>query len=280
MNRRIRTLARGWYPAGSTECLREIETFVDAWNPPRLSGDGFGGIVPHAGWTFSGKLAARVFYTLGSHRKADVVVLFGGHLGRKDLPHIVTEDCWETPFGDMAIDVNFATTLLGRLDMKKESPASGDNTMEVQLPLIKHFFPEAKLVAVRSPHSDRAVELGEEVVRIAREKGISIVAFGSTDLTHYGPNYGFTVKGVGPPSVEWVKKENDQRFIHEALKMDAGGLLSDAAEHSSACSAGGAASTVTTCTLLGATKGILIEHCTSYDLLPDQSFVGYAGIVY
>jgi AmmeMemoRadiSam system protein B len=115
---------------------------------------------------------------------------------------------------------------------------------------------------------------------VAQAKGISIVAIGSTDLTHYGPNYGFMAKGGGPKSVEWVKKENDQGFITEALRMDGEGLLKHAAEHYSACSAGAAASAVATSKKLGAGKGMLLEYYTSYDIMPDDSFVGYAGIVY
>ena len=135
-------------------------------------------------------------------------------------------------------------------------------------------------MAIRSPLSSKAMGLGEEVAHMAMAQGVSFVAIGSTDLTHYGPNYGYVVKGVGPPSVEWVKKENDQRFILEALRMDAEGLLRHAEENDSACSAGAAASAVAACKTMGAEKGKLLEYYTSYDILPDESFVGYAGIVF
>jgi AmmeMemoRadiSam system protein B len=122
--------------------------------------------------------------------------------------------------------------------------------------------------------------LGEEVARLAKEKGVSILAIGSTDLTHYGPNYGFVKKGLGPTAVEWVKKDNDKGFIDYALKMDTGGLLKHAEENDSACSAGAAASAIATCKELGAEKGTLVDYYTSYDIMPDDSFVGYAGIVF
>ena len=115
---------------------------------------------------------------------------------------------------------------------------------------------------------------------MAREEGISILAIGSTDLTHYGPNYGFLTKGIGPSAVEWVKKENDKGFIDRALEDGCGGLLKHAEENDSACSAGAAASAMATCKALGAEKGILLDYYTSYDIMPDDSFVGYAGIVY
>jgi hypothetical protein len=240
----------------------------------------FGGIVPHAGWFFSGRLAARVFHVLKSKRKVEVVVLYGGHLGTNEVPKIVMEESCETPFGEIEIHKGFSEKLMKRIDLKRESPSSGDNTVEVQLAMVKYFFPDAKMVAVRSPLSNVATELGKEVAEVAKGEGISILAIGSTDLTHYGPNYGYVAKGLGPPSVEWVKEVNDQRFIIEALRMNPEGLLRDAAENGSACSAGAAASAVTTCKTLGAEKGMLLEYYTSYDIMPDASFVGYAGIVY
>jgi AmmeMemoRadiSam system protein B len=278
---RKRILPRGWYPVDGKDCEKEIESYLEGWTPPQLpSSRGLGGIIPHAGWYFSGKLAARVFYTLKLSGKAEVVILYGGHLAAEDLPRIVTEEAWETPFGDMEIHTSFVRNLMKSVEMRRESSASADNTVEVQLAMVKYFFPDAKLVAVRSPLSVKAEALGKEVARIARGEGVSLIAIGSTDLTHYGPNYGFTGKGVGPASLEWVKKENDRGFIDRALKMDGEGLLKHAVENESACSAGAAISAMATCKALGAEEGILLDYYTSYDIMPDESFVGYAGILY
>jgi AmmeMemoRadiSam system protein B len=281
MNRRKRSLPRGWYPFDGKDCKGEIESYLEGWSPSQSQWiEGLGGIVPHAGWYFSGKLAVRVFYSLQLKRKVDVVVLYGGHLSSESLPQIVTEESWETPFGDIEIHTGFVKSLIKRIDSKKESPSSGDNTLEVQLAMVKYFFPDAKLLALRSPASLKAKELGEAVAETAQREGISVLAVGSTDLTHYGPNYGFLTKGIGPSAVEWVRKENDKGFVDRALKMDTEGLLKHAEENDSACSAGAAASAVATCKALGAKKGILLDYYTSYEILPDDSFVGYAGILF
>jgi AmmeMemoRadiSam system protein B len=281
MTRRQRILPRGWYPYEGKDCKRDIESYLEGWSfTQSQSVEGLGGIVPHAGWYFSGKLATRVFYSLKLKRKVDVVVLYGGHLPPEQLPLVVTEEKWETPFGDMEIHTEFVKSLMKRVDTKKESPQSGDNTMEVQLAMVKYFFPEAKLLALRSPSSLKAKELGEAVGEIAQKEGISILAVGSTDLTHYGPNYGFLSKGVGPKAVEWVRKENDKGFIDRALGMDIEGLLKHAEENDSACSAGAAASAMATCKALGAKKGLLLDYYTSYEIMPDDSFVGYGGILF
>ena len=281
MSRRARVLPRGWYPADKKECQQEIESYIEGWSPSQLHLiKGLGGIVPHAGWYFSGKLAARVFYSLKLKSKVEVVVLYGGHLSTEDFPRIVTEEACETPFGDIETHAGFIKNLMKRMDVKKESPTTGDNTIEIQLAMVKYFFPEAKLVAIRSPLSLKAEMLGKEVAEVAKKEGISILAVGSTDLTHYGPNYGFLTKGTGHSAVEWVKKENDKGFIDRAMRMDADGLLKHALENDSACSAGAAISAMATSKTMGAEKGVLLDYYTSYDIMPDDSFVGYAGILY
>lgn len=281
MRKRERNLPRGWYPVDRKTCQKEIESFLEGWSPSGLpSGKRLGGIVPHAGWYFSGRLAARVFYYLKLHSYPQLIVLFGGHLGGEEPPRIVTEDTWETPFGEMQIHTDMVKELMKRIEMKVELPTSGDNTMEIQLPMIKYFFPDAKLLAVRSPSSLRAKALGEEVAKISKEEGLSLLAIGSTDLTHYGPNYGFMTKGVGRGAVEWVRKENDKGFIEAALDMDVERLLKHAEKNESACSAGAVAAAIATSKALGAIEGVLLDYYTSYDIMPDESFVGYAGIVY
>ena len=274
-------LPQGWYPQSSDECAKTIREYVNSIPENEIPKDKLiGAIVPHAGWYFSGKLAARVLYSLKSKSKIDLVILNGGHMGPDDLPRVVSEETCETPLGDIDVDQDFLKTLMKKIEVKKESPSSEDNTIEIQLTMVKYFFPNVRLIAIRPPFSAKAIELGREIAGIAEEKGLSILAIGSTDLTHYGPNYGFLTKGTGPASVEWVKNVNDKGFIDCAVKMDAKGLIDHALKNDSACSAGAAASALATCEALGSKKGVLLDYYTSYDIMADNSFVGYAGIVY
>jgi MEMO1 family protein len=277
MRTRDRMLPVGWYPASATACKAEIDRFI-AGTPPLPAGtQALGGIVPHAGWYFSGKAAARVFFLAAKSFQPQVVCVFGGHLGGNSPPLLVSDDAWATPLGDLTLATEFYAPLAKRLTLGEEYP--GDNTIEVQLPLVKYFFPRAKVLAVRAPHSAQAIALGQAVSQIAQELKVTILAFGSTDLTHYGPNYGWAPKGFGPEAVKWVKEVNDKKFVDAALKLDGAGMLKTAAEDQSACSAGGAVAAVAAAKAAGARKAALIDYYTSYDVMPGDSFVGYAGIV-
>ncbi len=277
MRTRERMLPVGWYPASPSACKAEIDQFI-AGTPPLPAGTKvYGGIVPHAGWYFSGQAAARVFFLAAKAAQPQVVCVFGGHLGGSSPPLLVTDDTWETPLGDLPLATEFYAPLAKRLTLREEHP--GDNTIEVQLPFVKYFFPQAKVLALRSPQSATAIELGQAVSAVAKELKVSLLAFGSTDLTHYGPNYGFSPKGYGPEALKWVKEVNDKQFIDAALKLDAAGIIQTATANQNACSPGGAATAVTVAQAAGATKAALIDYYTSYDIMPADSFVGYAGIM-
>ncbi|MBM4295275.1 MAG: AmmeMemoRadiSam system protein B [Deltaproteobacteria bacterium] len=277
MPKRSRMLPFGWYPGNERSCREELEKFVAGVTPLPEGTKVRGGIVPHAGWFFSGKLAARVFHLVSRGGQPQVVAVFGGHLPGNSPPLLVMDEAWETPLGDLPLAVEFYDPLKRRLTLKEEYP--GDNTIEVQLPMVKYFFPQAKVLALRGPHSAKAMELGEAVAEVARELKVSLLVFGSTDLTHYGPNYGWSPKGFGAEAVKWVKEVNDKRFIDETLKLDAAGMLRAGAEDQSACSAGGAAAAVAAAKKLGAGKARLVDYYTSYDVMPGDSFVGYLGAV-
>jgi AmmeMemoRadiSam system protein B len=62
-----------------------------------------------------------------------------------------------------------------------------------------------------------------------------MVVIGSTDLTHYGPNYGFTSKGVGSTAVDWVRDENDRRVIDAMTRMDPDAVIREGLSNDNAC---------------------------------------------
>jgi hypothetical protein len=281
MSIRRRFLPQGWYPGSAAACRQEIEEMKGRIREPQgVPAEFHGGVVPHAGWYFSGALSAKVAEMVARGGAPDVIAVIGGHLGGYGAGLVYLEEGWETPLGEMAMDLDLARALEKKLGLEVERESTGDNTVEVQLPLIKYFFPESRMVALRAPHSQAAAALGRELAGLAQTQGKSLKIIGSTDLTHYGPNYGFMPQGEGSGAVDWVRNVNDKGFIDLSLNMDVSGLLQHAARYHSACSAGAAAAAIAACQGLGSSRGVLVGYYTSYDVMPGDSFVGYAGIVY
>jgi MEMO1 family protein len=275
--------AGSWYPGTERDCRRAFEQFEATCVERKQVETPRGGIVPHAGWVFSGRLAYNTVRELARQSdKPDTVVLFGGHL-RPSSPTtiLVGGDFW-TPLGAIPTDKELAEALCRRLEVRPETPErhSPDNTTEVQAPMVKHLLPEARLVVIGAPPRPETVVLADAIVELARELGRRIVVIGSTDLTHYGPNYGWSPHGLGEPAVAWVRDENDRRWIDLACRLEPQAVIDEALESSNSCCPGAAAAAIQCGRQLGAQRGELLAYATSADVRPDDSFVGYAAIVF
>ncbi|AFM28214.1 AmmeMemoRadiSam system protein B [Desulfomonile tiedjei] len=277
MSTRKRALPSGWYPESAEQCRREIEEFLTGFKAP--AGSWKGGIAPHAGWYFSGKAAAKVMKTLAESAHPDRIVLFGGHLP-SGSPIIYADDEWETPFGMQPLDSHLAKTAVSSGNAVFAGRNFADNTVEIQLPMIRMFFPHIPVIAVHSPATKQAAILAESIHNLLNEKGLSAIYIGSADLTHYGPNYGFSPKGTGASAVTWVREENDRSLIDKALTGDVQGVIDDAFQKHNTCSAGPIASVMASVGFHGIHSGTLLDYYTSHDIMPGTSFVGYSAIVF
>jgi AmmeMemoRadiSam system protein B len=128
--------------------------------------------------------------------------------------------------------------------------------------------------------------LGTTIGDIISGSDKKIVCIGSTDLTHYGPRYGFTPMGAGVEGLKWASDVNDRKFIDLALEMAADGMLVEAAENGNACGAGAAAAAVATAKRLGKTQGVLLAYTNSNEVMQREmgasstDSVGYAAIAF
>ncbi len=194
---------------------------------------------------------------------------------------MMPEGEWETPFGTIPVDEKLASELRKKFEFTIETPErfTRDNTIELQLPFIKYFFRDAKIVAMGTPPADSSLELGEAVADFSREMGLRIKVIGSTDMTHYGMNYGFSPKGSGPKALEWVRDVNDRQAIDAMLAMDPMRIIKEGLTNQNACCSGAAAAVMAAAKRLGADTAETLAYATSHDKSPGDSFVGYAGIV-
>ena len=95
----IRTpdFAGSWYPGTKDECVSVIEEYKSSLVTPKGKGI-VGGIVPHAGWYFSGQIAFNVIHSLKQEQEPDTVVVFGMHLSAGSKNHIMKQGEWENTF--------------------------------------------------------------------------------------------------------------------------------------------------------------------------------------
>jgi AmmeMemoRadiSam system protein B len=136
------------------------------------------------------------------------------------------------------------------------------------------------------PSGDYSAQLGTiaEIISNNRDKKIAIA--GSTDLTHYGRDYGFTPAGEGENGIKWAKDVNDKAIIKNIEEMDSKGVVETARSSASACGPYAVAATITLCKKLGANKVTTLNHTHSSEIMTEKfgsissSSVGYAGIIF
>ena len=274
MNLRKSCLPAGWYPGNQDDIKRYLSDF-------NSRGTAHAAIAPHAGWFYSGRIAARAAASLD--RNTDTIAIIGGHLPEGYPPLFAMEDAADTPFGSMTIDTELRTAAIREIGGSDDR--FDDNTVEVLLPMARFFFPGALLLWLRLPAALISFEAGKALAAAAKGLGRKTAVLASTDLTHYGPNYGFSPHGSGPDALHWVKEVNDRRFIEAVESGDPAAVLERAQQDRSSCSAGAVLAAMGFAGAAGAGKARLLEYGTSADAgrsgagVPD-SFVGYGAFAF
>jgi AmmeMemoRadiSam system protein B len=280
-------VAGGFYPDDRTSCVRQIEQCLPAEPSPDVPDTIVAGLVPHAGWVYSGAVAAKVFAAINAQEAPETFVLLSAvHRWGTSRPAVYASGSWDTPLGEVEVDEELATAMLEAGDgLLVNSPEahSDEHSVEVQVPFIRYLFPEAKILPILLSPDANAVRAGEVIGQVVSAAQKPAVVVGTTDLTHYGRTYyGFAPVGTGEPALEWARA-NDERVINLILDMRAEEIVAETDAHRNACGGGAIAGTVAAARALGAEKGHLLEYTTSYHAIPRgpaTDFVGYAAIVF
>ena len=268
-----------FYPAKKEDLLKAIEeSFLHPIGPGKLPVKTMGStkltlgyMVPHAGYMYSGPVAAHAYLDLSARRKPDVIVIAGpNHTGMGLGASVFRGDAWETPLGIVPIDNE-----IGRLIVEYGSFFSFDNdahlyehSVEVQIPFIQYIYEEIPIVpiVIYIQTLEVARDLGKAIAKIRLEHGVDIVFIASSDLNHYEPHE-ITVK-------------KDMMAIEKILSLDDKGLYDVLEkENITMCGPAPTAALINYSKTLTGAKPRLLKHATSGDVTGEKDWVvGYASI--
>jgi hypothetical protein len=227
-------------------------------------------VAPHAGYMYSGPVAAHTYYWASGLRRVELVVVVGpNHWGVGSGVATVDGGVWVTPLGEVEVDREAARALVresGIVDID-ESAHRFEHSLEVQLPFLQHIFQEGfKLLPVTMRLQDRATaeEVGRAIAKIVAGRRALLVA--SSDFTHYEPHDSASKK--------------DRAMIEAIEALDVVGMYSRLERMNiSACGYGAIAAIMVAARELGSRAGKLLKYATSGDVTGDRSsVVGYAAI--
>jgi AmmeMemoRadiSam system protein B len=231
------------------------------------------GIVsPHAGYEYSGPVAANGYSKLARDGLPEVFVILGpNHTGYGSGVSIVTEGSWETPLGLAPIESTFAKQIQkgsGIIDLDEEAHAF-EHSIEVQLPFIQYLFKDAaKFVPICMMMQDLRTSLDVAKAIVEQLKGKDFVIIASSDFTHYEPHD--------------VVVRKDETAIEAITSLDEARLnqLGESGKVTM-CGYGPITTLIDAAKLLGGVRAELLTHKTSGDITGDKSaVVGYSSIVF
>lgn len=268
----------GAFYAGKAESLRRQieECFLHELGPGKIpkvvTGPRriIGLVCPHAGYMYSGPVAAHAYYNLAFDGKPDIIVLFGpNHTGYGSALAVMNEGFWRTPLGDVEVDGDTANKIVkeARIVDVDDSAHRYEHSIEVQLPFLQYLFgSKFKIVPIcflmQDLHSSR--EVGQAVAKVLDGKNALIIA--SSDMTHYEP--------------QKVAEKKDLLALRAVEAMDEEHFYSTIEEHRiSACGYGPIIALITAAKALGAKEAKLLCYKTSGDVTGDYTaVVGYAAV--
>lgn len=242
--------------------------------PPKIIERGprnlIGLICPHAGYMYSGPVAAHAYYLLALDGHPKTFVLLGpNHTGRGSALALMNKGVWRTPLGDVEVDDVIANRILNESNIidVDESAHEFEHSIEVQLPFLQYLYGQNfKIVPILFLMQDLETsrEVGKAVAKVLSEKNAVLIA--STDMTHYEP--------------QEKAEQKDKIAIKALLGFDEERLHSVIESNRiSMCGYGPAIAIITAAKVLGVKKGKLLCYKTSGDITRDLSaVVGYASL--
>ncbi|MGD0079020.1 MAG: AmmeMemoRadiSam system protein B [Methanoregula sp.] len=260
MKMRTCAVAGMFYPREPSHLEQLLEKFFSGTAPE--GGNPLGIVSPHAGYIYSGQVAAHAFSSIVPDFSGTFVVIGPSHRG---YINCVSEIPWETPFGVIDTDTEFVQALSIETD---EISHRDEHSIEVQMPFIKYRFPRARIAPVMMGQQDypSAMRLAEKILAAVRRTNREIRIVASSDFSHYVP--------------ESKAKADDLWAIEPLLALDTKEFYRRIEERRvTACGFGPISAMVAACGRLGAKAAKLIRYSTSGDTTGDyREVVGYAAI--
>jgi AmmeMemoRadiSam system protein B len=251
-----------------------------------------GGIVPHAGYVYSGAGAAFTVSELFKKGVPDTVIIFGTtHTGYRGIATMVSGS-WLTPLGEISVDSELAKQIVSKGIAKDDPNAfiggyhSGEHNIEVQIPWIQHAAKIANVTITIVPIALGVFEYGKiekftrdliELLKLTIESGKAVKILASSDMTHKEISNAFK-----PEAEVESAKQADSKVI-DAIKGMNPSAVFEWAEKTTVCGP----QTITALTIIAKQLGYsskILKHYTSFEKggskPPCDYSVGYLSAVF
>ncbi|MFA6141722.1 MAG: AmmeMemoRadiSam system protein B [Candidatus Omnitrophota bacterium] len=263
-------LAGSWYPGDKTELVALIDGYIESANPQKVDGQAFAIISPHAGYRFSGPVAAYGFKAIQGRDIKTVILIGFSHRKGFDGISIYDKGAFKTPLGEIQIDEKLASLIKARNSRIFYHPDAfaEENSIETEVPFIQTVFKDSKLIPIAfgtQSYGD-AVILADALADVLKYRNDYIIV-ASTDLSHYHP---------------YEEANTIDKYLIKVLENSKGKELYDEARLGSCelCGVMPVTATLLAAEKLGFDKISVLKYANSGDTYGDKSrVVGYLSAV-
>ncbi len=282
---RYPAVAGAFYEGTKASLVRQIERcYTSPLGPGSLPRPQAGerklvGLVcPHAGYQYSGPVAAHSYAALARDGpRASYIVLGPNHYGT-GAPLATTRHDWETPLGTVTIDPELLKAISKPPVEDDVTAHRHEHSIEVQLPFLQHLSPGVRFVPVCMAFQEYelAAEVGELAAEAVKDRDALVIA--SSDFSHVGMNYN-QMPPPGTTAPAWAKAQ-DAKALDRILALDPKGLQDRVARDDiSMCGYGPVTAMLVAAKRLGAREARLLKYGSSSDVSRDDDMaVGYGAI--
>ncbi len=262
-------IAGSWYPGDPKVLGKDIERYMERASASSVDGKVMGLIVPHAGYMYSGGVAAHAYKLLKAGSFDRVVVVAPSHRAYFDGASIYKLGGYRTPLGVVPLDRELVDALFERCACVRYVPQAHaeEHSLEIQLPFLQTTLGDFKLTPIIMGDQSLAncEELGEALADVCRGKNVLLVA--SSDLSHYHSHR--------------EAEALDRIVIDRISAMDPRGLIASVRKgESEACGAGPIATVMLAASKLGADSAKILRYADSGEVTGDEgAVVGYLSAV-
>ena len=283
-------MAGGFYPGDPKELAQMIDGLLAHNAVPQVSGPLEEMICPHAGYMYTGPVAAACFAQLTGRKYTRVVVIAPSHFENFPFSSIYDGDAYSTPLGQVPVDKDFRAKLAqlnstlqvsDRGHAPVKDPSSGqmmsEHALEVQLPWLQRTLGDFKLVPIimgdQTYDLERALgrALAKALLAEKPEERAQTLILVSSDLSHYH-NYDYannvdhqTLKAIA----DWDYLSLSRNFA----------MWQQGIQTWEACGGGPIVAGMIAAEGLGATRAQILKYGNSGDTTPERNrVVGYGAV--
>jgi AmmeMemoRadiSam system protein B len=281
---RAPAVAGRFYSGNSGSLHTEVErSFLHEFGPgkvPKLGTDRNikGVVAPHAGFVYSGPVAAHSYGAIAADGFPETFVIIGPNHSGIGKGVALTTETFKTPMGDVPVDQDLAEEIIKGVLKNDRMAHKQEHSLEVQLPFLQFIKKDFRIVPITMADQSfkSSKELGEILGNACTGKDVVVVA--STDFTHCGYMYSQFIPS-GQSAGEYATKKDEKAIAH-ILDLDPQGLVNTVKKNKiTMCGYGCVAAMIYAAKAMGATKSELLQYKTSYDIEPSDNAVGYGSIV-